>query len=105
VLWGIGLNMSEAVELFLRRVIADQKIPFELIALETTQIDMLPEEFSAGESVRSGKHSGMPDINRSSRSASNTRAAKKNLKSFWAPPYLAKNRGKKSQKTPLSEAL
>jgi addiction module RelB/DinJ family antitoxin len=34
VLYPIGLNMSEAVELFLRRVIADEKLPFEVIALD-----------------------------------------------------------------------
>ena len=35
VLWRIGLNMSEAVELFLRRVITDERIPFDVVALET----------------------------------------------------------------------
>lgn len=34
VLWRIGLNMTEAMELFLRRVIVDQKLPFEVIALD-----------------------------------------------------------------------
>jgi addiction module RelB/DinJ family antitoxin len=28
VLWRIGLNMSEAMELFLRRIIIDEKLPF-----------------------------------------------------------------------------
>jgi addiction module RelB/DinJ family antitoxin len=39
VLSRIGLNMSEAMELFLRRVIVDERIPFELVALNTAQLD------------------------------------------------------------------
>ena len=38
VLWRIGLNMSEAIELFLRRVIVEERLPFEVIALNPTQI-------------------------------------------------------------------
>lgn len=34
VLTQIGFTMSEAVELFLRRVIVDERIPFELVTLE-----------------------------------------------------------------------
>lgn len=37
ILWRIGLNMSEAMELFLRRLIVDERIPFEIIALDVTQ--------------------------------------------------------------------
>jgi addiction module RelB/DinJ family antitoxin len=79
VLWGIGLNMSEAVELFLRRVVVDQKIPFELISLETTPVGMLPEDSSAGESVRLAKRAGMSGTNRSSRSASRPPSRKKRI--------------------------
>ena len=39
VLWRIGLNMSEAMELFLRRVIVDEKLPFEVVALEEATLD------------------------------------------------------------------
>ncbi|AGK56950.1 hypothetical protein HYPDE_26338 [Hyphomicrobium denitrificans 1NES1] len=35
---GIGLNMSEAMELFLRRVIIDERIPFEIIALDAAHL-------------------------------------------------------------------
>lgn len=35
ILWRIGLNMSEAIEIFLRRVITDERIPFEICALDT----------------------------------------------------------------------
>ena len=38
VLRRIGLNMSEAMELFLRRVIADERIPFEIVALDAQQL-------------------------------------------------------------------
>ncbi|NIP24742.1 MAG: type II toxin-antitoxin system RelB/DinJ family antitoxin, partial [Phycisphaerae bacterium] len=34
VLWRLGLNMSEAMELFLRRVIIDERIPFDTVALD-----------------------------------------------------------------------
>jgi addiction module RelB/DinJ family antitoxin len=39
VLWGIGMSMSEAVELFLRRVIVDARIPFEIVALDPVQLE------------------------------------------------------------------
>jgi addiction module RelB/DinJ family antitoxin len=38
VLWRIGLNMSEAMELFLRRIIIDKRIPFEIVALDTNDL-------------------------------------------------------------------
>jgi len=38
ILLRIGLNMSEAVELFLRRMIIDQRIPFDVVALQSFQI-------------------------------------------------------------------
>ena len=44
VLWRIGLNMSEAMELFLRRVIVDEKIPFEIAALNANQINFQPSQ-------------------------------------------------------------
>jgi len=34
VLRRIGLNLTEATELFLRRMIIDQRIPFEVIAVD-----------------------------------------------------------------------
>jgi len=39
VLWGIGMSMSEAVELFLRRIIVDERIPFEIVALDAAQLE------------------------------------------------------------------
>jgi DNA-damage-inducible protein J len=34
VLRNIGLTMTEAMELFLRRLIIDQKVPFEVVAMD-----------------------------------------------------------------------
>ena len=31
----IGLSMTQAMELFLRRVIVDEKLPFEVVALDS----------------------------------------------------------------------
>lgn len=48
VLRGIGLNMSEAVELFLRRLIVDARIPFEVVALDSSQLNAVePKEVSS----------------------------------------------------------
>lgn len=41
VLWRIGLTMSQAVELFLRRVIVDERLPFDVVALESAKIGQL----------------------------------------------------------------
>jgi len=35
VLRRIGLNLTEAMELFLRRVIIDQKLPFDVVAMDS----------------------------------------------------------------------
>jgi addiction module RelB/DinJ family antitoxin len=39
VLTQIGFTMSEAIELFLRRVIIDEKIPFDLVTLQEAQFN------------------------------------------------------------------
>jgi addiction module RelB/DinJ family antitoxin len=39
ILWGIGLSMSDAVELFLRRIIVDTRIPFDIVALDSNQLE------------------------------------------------------------------
>jgi addiction module RelB/DinJ family antitoxin len=41
VLRRIGLSMTEAMELFLRRMIVDQRIPFEVIALDNETFSVL----------------------------------------------------------------
>jgi hypothetical protein len=85
------------------RVIVDQKIPFELIALET-EIDLLPS-FEVGESVRLQSHTGISDAERSSKATSNTQAAKKEFKKVLGTPASGKKIHEKTQKTPLSKAL
>jgi addiction module RelB/DinJ family antitoxin len=45
VLSRIGLNMSEAMELFLRRIIVDERLPFEVVALDMTRLGV-PEHAS-----------------------------------------------------------
>jgi addiction module RelB/DinJ family antitoxin len=96
VLSRIGLNMSEAVELFLRRVIVDERIPFDLIALGTAQIGISAEGSPTGERAQLGKEVGLET--RSSRSASKTRAAKKEFKKFLGTPMSGNNRGQKVRK-------
>ena len=41
VLWRIGLTMSQAVELFLRRVIVEERLPFDVVALQSSQVGEL----------------------------------------------------------------
>lgn len=46
VLHRIGLTMTQAMELFLRRVIVDEKLPFEVIALDTATLSRIMENAS-----------------------------------------------------------
>jgi addiction module RelB/DinJ family antitoxin len=39
----IGLTMTQAMELFLRRVIVDEKLPFEVIALDAATLSRITE--------------------------------------------------------------
>ena len=61
ILRQIGLNMTEAMELFLRRVIVDRKLPFEVIALDdatlasATQISV--EAAQTTQTIPSTRHS------------------------------------------------
>jgi addiction module RelB/DinJ family antitoxin len=47
VLRSIGLTMTEAMELFLRRLIVDQKMPFEVIALDGATFAMVMESWES----------------------------------------------------------
>jgi len=38
VLWRLGLTMSEAMELFLRRIIVEERIPFDIVALDPVRL-------------------------------------------------------------------
>jgi addiction module RelB/DinJ family antitoxin len=96
VLWRIGLTMSQAIELFLRRVIVDERIPFDLIALETAQIDMVPESSLTGERTTVGEENGAR-VGRL-RSKSNPRAARKKFKKFLGAHASGKIRAPKGRK-------
>lgn len=56
ILRRIGLNMTEAVELFLRRMIVDEKLPFEVVALDdATLIRILADTDDGGGSEKKGR--------------------------------------------------
>ena len=46
VLRRMGMSMTEAMELFLRRVIVDQRIPFEVAALDPETLARITSEAS-----------------------------------------------------------
>ncbi len=46
VLQRLGLNITEATELFLRRMIVDQRIPFEIVALDDATYQRIVEDWS-----------------------------------------------------------
>jgi len=106
VLWRIGLTMSQAIELFLRRVIVDERIPFDLIALETAQIDMVPESSLTGERTTVGED-GEEDGARVGRlrSRSNPRAARKKFKKFLGAHTSGKIQVPKDRKIRLNEVF
>ncbi len=41
ILHRLGLSMTDAMEMFLRRVIVDQRIPFEIVALDTATLERI----------------------------------------------------------------
>jgi addiction module RelB/DinJ family antitoxin len=45
VLCRLGLNMTEAMELFLRRLIVDQRIPFEVVSLDNATYKRLVDDW------------------------------------------------------------
>jgi DNA-damage-inducible protein J len=69
VLRRIGLNLTEAMELFLRRVIIDQKLPFEVAALDHATLTALTTAWQ--EQAREAKE---VVINSEPRRASNKRS-------------------------------
>ena len=59
VLRRIGLNLTEATELFLRRMIIDQRIPFDVVAFDNTTYTQLVldwEEESHTIEMKRGRH-------------------------------------------------
>jgi addiction module RelB/DinJ family antitoxin len=47
ILWRLGLTMSEAVEIFLRKIIVEERIPFEIVALDIAQLSDTGEASAA----------------------------------------------------------
>jgi len=45
VLKGLGLNLTEVIEMFLRRMVLDQRIPFDVVALSDAQLAQLADEY------------------------------------------------------------
>ena len=53
VLRHIGLTMTEAMELFLRRLIVDQKMPFEVAALDEVTFATIAGSWNASKRMNS----------------------------------------------------
>jgi addiction module RelB/DinJ family antitoxin len=53
VLRRIGLNLTEATELFLHRMIIDQRIPFEVVAFDTATYTRLMADWKDAERTAS----------------------------------------------------
>ena len=47
ILRSIGLTMTEAMELFLRRLIVDQKLPFEVVAIDDATLTAIVQAWEA----------------------------------------------------------
>jgi addiction module RelB/DinJ family antitoxin len=45
VLKKLGLNLTEVMEMFIRRMIADQALPFAVIALDDALLERLAQEY------------------------------------------------------------
>ena len=45
VLRKLGLNLTEVMEMFIRRMIADQALPFEVIALDDALLEQIAQEY------------------------------------------------------------
>jgi addiction module RelB/DinJ family antitoxin len=52
VLRRLGLTMTEAVELFLRRMIVDERIPFDVVALDAAALGQLEDEWCEEQRTR-----------------------------------------------------
>jgi len=45
VLKRLGLNLTEVMEMVLRRIVIDQRIPFDVIAINETQLAQIEDEY------------------------------------------------------------
>jgi addiction module RelB/DinJ family antitoxin len=67
VLRRIGITMTEAMELFLRRVIVDEKIPFEVVAMDNATLARIADAVQTEVKRARSTHTG--SARRSSRQA------------------------------------
>lgn len=51
VLWRMGMNMSQAVELFLRKLIVEERIPFEIATLGSAELEAMHAQQVAREAI------------------------------------------------------
>ena len=87
----IGLSMTEAVELFLRRAILEEKLPFEVVALNEARLDQIAEDYERQlKGMKGGEKREKGGV-----------AEKKNSKSFFvdrtSSRIRSKNAGKKAR--------
>jgi addiction module RelB/DinJ family antitoxin len=47
----LGLSMTKAIELFLRRMIVDQRIPFDVVALDPATLALLEDQWDKEERI------------------------------------------------------
>jgi addiction module RelB/DinJ family antitoxin len=79
VLRAMGLTMSEAVELFLRRVVVDQRLPFDVIASDNAMAMTTGDLGTSGMRTTKRTHN-IDDVPASER---NRHPLKKNSKTFF----------------------
>lgn len=56
VLHRLGFSMTEAVELFLHRIIVDQRIPFEIVAFDPATYKRIVEDWPKDALVAKSSH-------------------------------------------------
>jgi len=52
VLRRLGLTMTEAIELFLHRLIVDRRLPFDVVALDPATLGQLEDEWGEEQRIR-----------------------------------------------------
>jgi addiction module RelB/DinJ family antitoxin len=55
VIHRLGLTMTEAIELFLRRMIVDQRIPFQIVAFDDATYKRLVEDWPKDKHAGKGR--------------------------------------------------
>jgi addiction module RelB/DinJ family antitoxin len=79
VLRRIGLNLTDATELFLRRMIIDQRIPFEVVAFDNATFARLLNDFESGKRSLT-KHRHLHRLRRSQKKPTKRKWLKKRIK-------------------------